>query len=268
MEEQVRKAQQPSPNSAQQPQLTPAPRPQHPGLYEKARDKALVTMEGLTIQHSAAQTFLGSQGFSASEIKQIQRKACKKDAFSVEKLSATGIDKLRADLGQSPGSRLAVSPPVEPQLTQPQPPPPPSISPRGRPRDNIADRPIALAAATPMPTPMSLQPAGDHRDAWRVGDSPSPTPADEAATQMGPVGCFSAADATGNSDAQEPPWCLPEPLDLDGAELPFSPHAAAQGGPPPTLLRTLTDPTLPEAKRPRFIDAAAGAAGTASTDTL
>ena len=58
--------------------------------------------------------------------------------------------------------------------------------------------------------------------------------------------------------------------------LPFSPHCAEQplsqgAAGPPTLLRRLTDPTLPEAKRPRFIDAAAGAAGpagTASTDTL
>ena len=182
----------------------------------------------------------------------------------MEKLTLIGIDKLQADLGQSPGSRLAVSPPVEPQLTQPQPPPPPSISPRGRPRDNIADRPIALAAATPMP---ALQPAGDHRDAWRVGDSPSPTPADDTAEVAG-LGSFSTADTTGTSDAGpvQEPWCMPELQLEENVELPYSPHCAEQplsqgAAGPPTLLRRLTDPTLPEAKRPRFIDAAAGAAG-------
>ena len=135
----------------------------------------------------------------------------------MEKLTVIGTDKLRADLGQSPA---AVSPPPEPQgFGQPQPPPPPSISPRGRPRDNIADRPIALAAGTP--TPMSLQPAGGHSDAWRVGDSPSPTPTDD--TAVAGLGSFSTADTTGTSDAQGP-WCLPEPpadLDLEGVDLPF-----------------------------------------------
>ena len=59
MEEQVRSN--PPPNRRPAAAADTAARPQHPGLYEKARDKALVTMEGLTIQHSAAQTFLGSQ---------------------------------------------------------------------------------------------------------------------------------------------------------------------------------------------------------------